>query len=71
MARCFRCDRCGKIMIEIPFGEENARKTLEVKVITTYNDIINTRRIEHDLCSDCCFGLESAIVKYMHMEEKK
>lgn len=70
MARCIRCDKCGKIMNEMPIGEENARKTLELKVITMYNNISNTRWIMKDLCSDCCFGLESIITKYM-VEEKK
>lgn len=65
MARCIRCDRCGKIMEEVPIGEENARKTLDLKVITMYNNISKTRWITKDLCSDCCWGLVSAISKYM------
>lgn len=70
MARCIRCDRCGKIMDEVPVGEENARKNIEFRVTTAYNNIINRRNFEKDLCSDCCFGLESIITKYM-VEEKK
>lgn len=77
MARCIRCDRCGKIMEEIPIGEENARKNIEFKVTTAYmpasgkelKDVVVRRNFDKDLCSDCCWGLENVIFKYM--EEKK
>lgn len=73
MAVCFRCDRCGKIMEDIPIKEQ-PRKSVCMGVTTICKGEsddkpeVVSRSIYKDLCADCCFGLETVIFKYM--EEK-
>lgn len=72
MATCIRCDKCGKIMEEIPVGQEEARKVIRIETQSIFTSkpgdkgrITSSRSFHKDLCSDCCWGLVSAISKYM------
>lgn len=72
MATCIRCDKCGKIMEEIPVGQEEARKVVRIETQTIFTSkpgdkgrITSSRSISKDLCNDCCWKLETAIFEFM------
>ena len=73
MATCIRCDKCGKIMEEIPVGKEEARKVVRIETQSIFTSkpgdkgrITSSRSIHKDLCSDCCWSLQMAILEFMH-----